>query len=319
MKTQVNKLQTVLFFCFFSCASFFYQAWAQDYERVDATIELYPTTFDSAEELSAFITRDFKTEEEKVRAIYTWIIRNVAYEPDEYKRFNFNFKNYRERNIKEEKTRQKVIERTLQEGIAVCEGYSMLFERLCELQHISNYLVRGDIKTNFNDIGRPFKKVHMWNVVIIDSRPYLMDPTWGAGRYNGKFIKEPSYFFYKTPPELFAKTHYPHLEEDAFLTEPFSKEEFAAMPILIWPELVLEDIQTPKKGIISSIDTDGYIQFKLNMEAPKSIAYSYGKEKNALQFEATAEGLQFKIPIELGEENLLVYFDDAPAIGYKVK
>ena len=39
---------------------------AQDYEKVDATIQLYPQTFDSPEALSKFITRDFKTEEEKV-------------------------------------------------------------------------------------------------------------------------------------------------------------------------------------------------------------------------------------------------------------
>jgi hypothetical protein len=73
---------------------------AQDYERVDATIQMYPRSFNAAEELSTFITRDFISEEEKVRAIYTWIIMNVAYEPDEYKQFNYNFKNYRERNLK---------------------------------------------------------------------------------------------------------------------------------------------------------------------------------------------------------------------------
>lgn len=292
---------------------------AQDYEQVDATIELYPTSFDSAEELSKFISRDFQTEEEKVRAIYTWIIRNVAYEPDEYKQFNFNFKNYRERNLKEEKTRKKVIQRTLQEGIAVCEGYAMLFERLCELQGISNYLVRGDIKTHFRDIGRPFKRVHMWNVVIIDAKPYLIDATWGAGRYNGKFIREPSYFYYKTPPELFAKTHYPHLEEDAFLSEPFSREEFAAMPLLIDQNLLLKDIETPKKGVISSRDGDGYINFSIQATVPDAVFYSYGKKKSKVDVAMEGDALQFRVPIELGEENLLIYFNDKPALGYKVK
>ena len=294
-------------------------AQAQDYERIDATIELYPTSFNSVEELSNFITRDFHTEEEKVRAIYTWIIRNVAYEPEEYKKFNFNFKNYRERNIKEEKTREKVIQRTLQKGIAVCEGYAMLFEKLCELQGISNYLVRGDIKTNFNDIGRPFKRVHMWNVVIIDAHPYLIDATWGAGRYNGKFIKEPSYFFYKTPPHLFAKTHYPQLEEDAFLTEPFSKEDFAALPLLIVPELKMEDVESPRKGVISSEDDDGIINFSIKNSAPGVVTYSYGREKKEVKYTMTDTALQFDVPIELGADNLLIYFDDKPALGYIVK
>ena len=130
----------------------------QDYTRVDATIELYPESFDNIDDLSAMISRDFTTDEEKVRGIYTWIIRNVAYDPDEYKKFNYNFKNYRERNSKEEKVREQTIKRTLREGVAVCEGYAMLFEKLCNMQGISNYLVRGDIKTHFTVITRFFAK-----------------------------------------------------------------------------------------------------------------------------------------------------------------
>ncbi|TDI77777.1 MAG: hypothetical protein E2O83_07520 [Bacteroidetes bacterium] len=291
----------------------------QDYERIDATIELYPTNFSSAEELSKLISRDFTSEEEKVRAIYTWIIRNVAYDPDEYKQFNYNFKNYRERNAKEEITRKKVIQRTLKKGIAVCEGYAMLFERLCELQSISNYLVRGDIKSNFNDIGRPFKKVHMWNVAMIDGQTFLFDATWGAGKYDGKFIREPSYFYYKTPPEQLIKTHYPHLQEDTFLTEIFTREDFVAIPLLINENLLLSDIESPSLGVISSSDEDGMINFRIRNIVPSTISYSFGNEKKAITFSEIDGGIQFSVPIVLGKENLLIYFDDEPALGYKVK
>ena len=75
----------------------------QDYQQIDASILMYPESFDSPEQLSKFISRDFVTEEEKVRAIYNWIILNISYDPDEYKQFNYNFKNYRERNEKEKK------------------------------------------------------------------------------------------------------------------------------------------------------------------------------------------------------------------------
>ncbi len=291
----------------------------QDYERIDATIELYPTNFSSAEELSKLISRDFTSEEEKVRAIYTWIIRNVAYDPDEYKQFNYNFKNYRERNAKEEITRKKVIQRTLKKGIAVCEGYAMLFERLCELQSISNYLVRGDIKSNFSDIGRPFKKVHMWNVAMIDGQTFLFDATWGAGKYDGEFIREPSYFYYKTPPEQLIKTHYPHLQEDTFLTEIFTREDFAAIPLLINEKLLLTDIESPSHGVISSSDEDGMINFRIKNIVPSTISYSFGNEKKTVTFSEIEGGIQFSVPIVLGKENLLIYFDDEPALGYKVK
>ncbi|MCH9660512.1 MAG: hypothetical protein K0U54_06330 [Bacteroidetes bacterium] len=292
---------------------------AQNYERVDATIEMYPKQFNSVEELSAFITRDFSTEEEKVRAIYTWLIHNVSYEPDEYKNFNFNFKNYRERNQKEEKTRQRVIKKTVKEGIAVCEGYAMVFERLCELQGISNYLVRGDVKTHFHDIGRPFKKIHMWNVAFIDGNPFLFDPTWGAGKYRDRFIKDPSYFYYKTPPKLFGKTHYPHQQEDTFLSHKFTKESFANMPLIINEELELEALLLQQQGVIASALEGGVIPFRIKSKEVQSVKYSFGKEKSTVPFTYKSGILSFEIPITLGQENLLIYFDDAPALGYKLK
>jgi len=292
----------------------------QDYERIDATIMLYPEQPESAEQLSKFITRDFFTEEDKVRAIYSWIILNIAYDPEEYKQFNFTFKNYRERNEKEEILREKIIKRTLQKGVAVCEGYAMLFEKLCELQGITNYLVRGDIKTNFNDIGRPFKNSHMWNVAIIDGTHYLFDPTWGAGRYNEKFIKEPSYFYYKTQPELLFKTHYPGMYEDAFIDGIISKEVFADMPLIILDSLKIEDVESPLNGIIMSDMYFDTIDFAINNCNPTEITYSYGKKKVPVKNMSIDDGkLHFSVPLELGVTTLLIYFDNLPALGYVIK
>ena len=292
---------------------------AQNYQQVDATIQLYPKEFDAPEQLSKFISRDFSSEEDKVRAIYTWIVNNIAYEPKEYKQFNYNFKNFRERNEKEEATRKKIIERTLQKGIAVCEGYAMLFERLCELQGIKNYLVRGDTKASFKDIGRAFKKNHMWNIAIIDGKQYIFDPTWGAGKYNGKFIKEPTYFYYKTPPKLFFKTHYPAMYEDALIDVVISKEVFANMPIIIPETLRREDVEKPLTGIISSEDADGFINFQIRNVSPMRISYSFGNEQtNISEISKEANLTTFKIPLQLGVSTLLIYFDDEPALAYKI-
>lgn len=292
---------------------------SQNYEQVDATIQLYPERVNSAEELSKFITRDFNTQDHKIRAIYSWLIKNVAYNPEEYKQFDYSFKNYRDRNQKEEKTRAKIIQRTLSKGVAVCEGYAMVFERLCQLQGIDNYLVRGDIKTNFNDIGRSFKTVHMWNIAFIDGKPYLFDPTWGAGKYNGKFIREPNYFFYKTPPHLFVKTHFPAQQEDTLLKEQITKEQFASWPIIIAPNLPLDAIERPLSGIISSESLLGEINFSVKLNSETAISYSYGSTKFSIETTKENGMTTFTIPIELGKENLLIYFDDTPALAYKVK
>ena len=293
---------------------------SQDYERIDATILLYPTRCDTPEDLSKFITRDFKTDEEKVRAIYSWIIQNIVYDPKEYKKFDYNFKNYRERNLKEEETREKIIQRTLQKGVAVCEGYAMLFERLCELQDINTYLVRGDTKSNFQDIGRPFDTVHMWNVAYIDGKPYLFDPTWGAGKYQEKFIKDTSYFYFKTPPQQFIKSHYPDLFEDSFLLDTVSRTDFSKRPLIIDKNILYSDLLNPREGIIHTEMYFDEIQFSVEKVNPSSVMYSYGDEKKQVKkFEKEGQQLNFSIPLQLGARNLLIYFDDVPVLGYQIK
>ena len=293
---------------------------SQDYERIDATILLYPKTCESPEEISKFISRDFQTEEEKVRAIYSWIIQNIAYEPDEYKKFDYRFSNYRERNKKEEVTRNKIINRTLQKGIAVCEGYAFLFERLCELQGITNYLVRGDTKTTIEGIGKEFNTNHMWNVAIIDGKSHLFDPTWGAGKYNQKFIKEPSYFYYKTPPEQFIKTHYPDIFEDAFISETMSKQEFSNMPLIINRDLLISDIVSPNKGIIYSEMYFDEIQFLIKSSNISKITYSYGNEiLPVTKLNQKEYSIEFSVPLQIGSSTLLIYFDDQPALGYRIE
>lgn len=293
---------------------------SQDYEKVEASIALYPKNVDKPEDLSRFISRDFASEEEKVRAIYTWLIKNISYDPEEYKKFDYSFKNYRERNEKDEKLRNKIIERTLQTGKAVCEGYAMTFEKLCELQGIQNYLVRGDTKSNFPDIGRPFKKSHMWNIIYIDGRPYLFDATWGAGKYNGKFIKEPTYFYYKTAPEVFIRSHYPDIFGDAFVNYMMSREEFANRPLIINRNLEPKDIEFPLKGILYEEDYYGEILFSVRNISPETVSYSYGNEIKKIDEVVKESGrIQFKVPLTIGGENLLVYFDGKPALGYVIK
>ena len=287
---------------------------------MDETIKLYPTSFNSAEELSFFITRDFTSEEEKVRAMFSWIIANVAYDPEEYKKFDYSFKNYRERNEKEEKVRQKIIKRTLKTGNAVCEGYAMLLEKLCELQGVQNYLVRGDVKSNFDDLGRPFKRIHMWNVITIDGERYLFDATWGAGKWNGTFKKDPDYFYYKTPPEEFVKTHYPDMDEDSFLeSASYNRKWFATIPLVLVKKLSITAIETPENGVLKADKYINEIPFVINSKPPKTIAYLDGTEKINVLFEEAEGSFSFTVPLKGKKQEILVYFDDKPALAYKVE
>lgn len=292
----------------------------QDYERIDATIQLYPTSVDHPEELSFFIDRDFQTDEEKVRAVYSWLIQNVAYEPSEYDQFDYSFKNYRERNAKDEKLRKKIVRRTLKKGVAVCEGYAMTFEKLCQLLGINNYLVRGDTKSSFNDIGRAFKSNHMWNVAYIDGAPFLFDATWGAGKHDGvKFTKDPTYFYYKIPPMQLIKSHYPSIPEDTFLAEPVPQKEYLKMPIIIDKSIFIDDLITPKEGVLLAAQYFGTIPFEIKTEGPQKITFSYGNVKEEVPYTMSDGIVKFEVTAISGNNNLLISFDDQPVLAYKVK
>jgi len=294
-------------------------SFSQDFARVDATIQLYPETFEDVKKFDSFLSRDFNSDEEKVRAIYGWLINNVSYDPEAYKLFNYTFKNYKERNQKEERTRKKIINYTLETGKAICEGYAMTFEKLLTLQGIENYLIQGDTKTHFKDIDRKFNLNHMWNAIKLNETWYLFDATWGAGKYNGKFIKEPSYYFYKVLPEELIKTHYPEDISDAFLKTSIPFEIFSNQPIYINPSLVLADVETSFNGLIDTNQENDSITFGIIKKA-KTIDYAYDGLKNTVKLIATNDSLtQFTIPLQRDAKTLLIYLDDKPVLGYRLK
>lgn len=292
---------------------------AQDYVKADATIVFYPETFEDAVQFNKMLSRDFTNDEEKVRAIYSWLIKNIAYDPEAYKLFNYNFKNYRERNTKEEKSRKKIIAHTLNTGKAVCEGYAMTFEKLLTLQGIENYLIQGDTKTHFKDIDRDFGLNHMWNAIKIDGQWHLFDPTWGAGKYTNKFIKEPSYFYYKIAPEVLIKTHYPKDIADAFVKETPSFKDFSQQPVYIDAGLEIIETITPKLGVINKNQSSKELTFGFITKATNA-AYSYdGKKFPVKTIEQTDKGMHFTIPLQVNTKTLLIYLDDKPVLAYKIE
>ncbi|MFT5102875.1 MAG: hypothetical protein ACI86C_000522, partial [Candidatus Latescibacterota bacterium] len=121
-----------------------------------------------------------------------------------------------------------------------------------------------------------------------------------------------------TDPGLFFKTHYPDMLEDAFVGEMVSREDFAFRPILIQKELRLNQIVRPKYGMLESADFFGEIPFLLEALEVKKVSYSFGNKKKELVFLQENNQLSFSVPIELGKENLLIFFDDQPALAYRI-
>lgn len=311
-----HKIQTFIVLLVFLSSA---MAISQDYAKVDATVSFYPEHFATGQALVMQIKSDFTNPKEQVRAGYSWLINNVTYDPQEYYTYKFQYRILEERNEKMASTREGIIERTLQQGVAVCEGYALTLERLCELLGIQAYVVRGDTKTQPSDIGRPFDKNHMWMVAIIEEKPMLLDPTWGAGRYNGTFIKSPSYEYYDALPSQFIKSHYPEVFDDAYVDYNVSKEAFSKQPLLIHKELTIQEV-SPLEGTIKARALSKGIIFSLQGITGEKVRYSLdGAEKVTTDFSIENNTLQFMIATKTKAQSLVIYVDDAPVIGYKIK
>ncbi|PQB03472.1 transglutaminase domain-containing protein [Aureitalea marina] len=311
-------IRSALFLIYFFMISS--ACWSQDYAHVDNTLLLYPERFEKPEDLARLIERDFYLDQDKLRAVFGWIINNVQYDPTQYERYDYNFRSYKERNRKDEKKREAIILRTIQDREAVCEGYAMLFERLCELLGINSYLVRGQAKATVNDIGGDYRQNHIWNVAYIQGDPYLFDTTWGAGRFTDKFEPDPDFFYFKTPPELLLRSHYPEMYEDSLFPFPVSAERFSYFPLFLDHSLKVQDLISPEEGILSAKEMRGLVNFQLTATQVKRVGYSFGGQLAEVMYNKVGEILYFQVPLpEDTPKQLMIYFDEQPVLAYRIE
>lgn len=115
------------------------------------------TLWDTATvELADKICADCDTDEEKVRAIYNWIIHNFAYDYEcepivQY----FN------------------VRKTLCTRKGICYDFAHLFAALCRSQNIPCYVVDGDARENL-------QSQHTWNRVYFDGSWWQVDTTFDS-------------------------------------------------------------------------------------------------------------------------------------------
>lgn len=94
--------------------------------------------------------------------------------------------------------------------------------------------------------------------------------------------------------------------------------EFTKRPIIISPEILPEDILSPAKGIVFSNSSQNEVYFEIQTAAPKEIQYAYGDSKKSVLFSEKEGVLHFAVPIQLGSDTLIIYFDKKPVLAYKV-
>lgn len=301
---------------------------AQELDKIDVIVSQYPKTFGASEELAALINKDFNTDKEKARAIYSWVTMNVKYDVDAHfskkKRKRIKYKDKVDRAQKEQKQRIRIENKALTEHIAVAEGYATLYNRLCELSGLYGYIIKGTGKLRTYDIGRlPKMRSHSWNVVQIDKEWFFVDATLGAGTvdyiektYQHSFNDK--YFF--TPPEEFFLNHFP--KDKGWLFVEKTPEDFAKLPLLTGEYLKNEfELITPNEGVLDLKGKDS-IQFQIKSPVPiNNLTYQFNfeKEPTEISSENKKDIYSFDIPfIKRRTGYLTLFYDRKALVSYKI-
>lgn len=191
-------------------------------EFIDAHALAAPADVEkSSRTLALYLTQQFNSERERLRAIYRWIADRITYDVDSY---------LSGREVKVS------AEDVLAKRVSVCEGYASLFSDLAAHAGLNVQNIRGHAKGFGASLAfaPDAKPNHMWTAVRLDGEWLLIDTTWGAGYVSdGKFKKVLSEAFFLVPPEQLAFTHFPIDHRWQLQKTPkISLQEFNALPHL---------------------------------------------------------------------------------------
>lgn len=213
-----------------------------DYEKikhVDERISNKKIYSNNIKRITRKITEDYNTDLEKVRAIFVWITHNIKYDCKQLKkkrkRKTVKCHTDIECDRKIQELQRRETQKALRRRKGVCEDYSRIFKKMCELSGIEAGYISGKTKTKVYQVGRkPSGRGHAWNWAKINGEIYLFDSTWGSGYVDEKCTN----FFYKfkdeyfmIPPKVMILTHYPKNHKYQFLNKIVSKEEFGNPPL----------------------------------------------------------------------------------------
>lgn len=307
---------------------FWNYTFAQKINEVDKIVTKYPKSFATTEKLAERIEKDFNSDYDKARAIYSWMAFNIKYDfnaflnPPGSQGFSYSTEAEKQRKIKQ--INDNLIQKSFKSQKAVCEGFTALYQHLCSLVGIKCEIIRGDSKISVRDIGRKTTSSnHAWNMVLIDKKWRLVDVTWGQGYYDsskGRMVADFSPIYFDTDPEYFFAKHFP--DSGIFLGERLSKEDFLNGP-LIYNKTIENDyrIKTPDYGIIEARRGDK-ITFEIkNVSKSNQVFYlnKYNKPVKVQNPKEKRGGLEFQILFDNNVgEYITIFVDTNSIVSFKV-
>jgi len=185
----------------------------KSFEEIDQQMLAIPGSMEKSSDLIAqFINKEFDNEADKIRAVFIWTAQNISFDIKRLYKTNKNI------------GKKELIEKTLSQRKAVCEGYATLFNDLATKVGIKSYIINGYTKQN----GTVDNYGHAWCIAKIDSEWFVFDPTWGAGHIlnSTRYIKAINNDYFKVDPQDMIASHMPIDPLWQLLDYPISNQEF---------------------------------------------------------------------------------------------
>jgi transglutaminase/protease-like cytokinesis protein 3 len=148
---------------------------SQNFKKVDAVVAEYPR-FSKVENLALKITKDFNTDEEKARAAFFWLTKNIRYNLKEYynpskRSYKFRYTTEKEKQQKLQAIKDKLVSNTFLTKTGVCEDYAQSFKKICNLLGLESEVIKGSVRNDSNEIGVLKSNTnHAWNAVKLNNK-----------------------------------------------------------------------------------------------------------------------------------------------------
>jgi transglutaminase/protease-like cytokinesis protein 3 len=210
-----------------------------------------------APDLAYSLTKNYFTESQKVRAIFSWIAQHIEYKTKRtiIRKSLSNFKLLKPvDSINVNSADEYVAESVIRNQSGLCEGYARLFKTLCDYAGIQSVLITGYARGDMQHVGTKFVSNHYWNAVFVDGDWHLLDVTWASGYFtydNQDFVKHFDDYYFFTDPDKFILDHFPDDLSWTLLQDPKAPEEFYNAPFKQRDFIKYNVIYySPLKGII---------------------------------------------------------------------
>jgi len=139
---------------------------------VSQDIEKYFFNRGNIAKLTAKVTQDLSSEEDKVLAIHEWVTNNIKW-----------------KDSKSYETAHRTVKKALFKRTGPADSYVILFNEMCQFAKIESEIVRGNVTPEFSSNYNPraFEvSNHSWNAVKLSGKWFLIDVTFDAGYMEKK-------------------------------------------------------------------------------------------------------------------------------------